>query len=251
MKRMRDILKPQEMLAYREVTDRAPNWQWSGSMWHWGREAARSMRATHAVFLQDDLDLHPDFTTVLGAMAHAVHNRAIGLIANHPYCRRAVERGDAWYLTSECLGSGYVLPLVLLDLFLQWRSTLPEHRLRTTNEDYLLTCWLNMTGRRTWHPLPSPIDHRTDLASTNPKDGYPFRRSYVRWDANAVISRDLRDKETWTTAQPPLDFGFDSTGAHPELRLGVDPGRLPTYADGAILTEHKRIETAESTGARY
>src|SRR5208283_3591736 len=135
----------------------------------------------------------------------------IGLIANHPYARRASERGDFWYLTSECLGSGYVMPLPLLRLFLDWRASIPEHRRKHTNEDFLITSWIHMTSRRCWHPIPGPIDHRRDIQSTNPSDTYPFRRSYVRWDDKAVAGRRLVDADTWLVGREPLDFGFDAS----------------------------------------
>lgn len=248
--RMREILRPTEnTVGYHEVTDRLPNWQWSQRMWMWAHAEARATGATHAVFLQDDLDLHPLFWPVLRAAVGAVHNRVISLIANHPYSRRAADRGDGWFLASECLGSGYVLPAPLLHAFLEWRSHLPTGRLRSTNEDFLITCWVNATRRRTWHPVPSLIDHRRDIASTNPRDKYPFRRSYVRWDAAAVADRDVRLVDTWRPEREPLDFGFDATSG--DVALGVDPGHPPWRQEPAILAEHARIVRDEATGIRY
>ena len=250
MNRMRAVLRPEESaVVYREITDRAANWEWSGRMWAWAAEAARAHGATYAVCLQDDLDLHPDFWHVLRAMIGAVHNRVLGLIANHPFARRAVARGDRWFLTSECLGSGYVLPIPLLDSFLRWRAAQPPWRIRRSNEDFLITCWVNATRRRTWHPVPSPIDHRRDIASTNPSDRYPFRRSYVRWDAAAVASLDLASSATWLPAQPPLDFGFVATAG--DVELGLDPVQPPHRQSRPILDEHARIVREESSGMRY
>jgi hypothetical protein len=252
MVRMRETLRAAEnTTSYREVTDRLPNWQWAERMWQWADGAAIATGASHAVFLQDDLDLHPQFWKVLRAMVGAAHNKAIALIANHPYGRRAVDRKDSWYLTSECLGSGYVLPACMLHAFVAWRAAQPIWRIRSTGEDYLITCWLNRTGRRAWHPVPSPIDHRRDIASTNPRDRYPFRRSYVRWDATAVAGRDLTSVATWQQAQPPLDLGFDATGVHAEFPLGRDPVRPPSYTEPGVLQEHDRICRAESAGIRY
>ena len=248
--RMRETLRPaNNTLRYHEVTDRLPNWQWSQRMWTWAHAETRATGATHAVLLQDDLDLHPLFWPVLRAAVGAAHNRVISLIANHPYSRRAVDRGDHWFLTSECLGSGYVLPAPLLHAFLEWRSRLPTGRLRSTNEDFLITCWVNATRRRTWHPVPSLIDHRCDIASTNPRDKYPFRRSYVRWDAAAVAHQDVRLVDTWRPEREPLDFGFDATSG--DIPLGVDPGWPPSRQDPAILAEHARIVRDESSGIRY
>ena len=250
MERMRTILKPPETaVAYREVTDKLPNWQWAERMWTWAAQAAQTHGATHSVFLQDDLDLHPDFTDVMRAMIESVHNRVIGLIPNHPYGRRAMVQGDRWFLTSECLGSGYILPTELLLAFLRWRSTQPSWRIRTTNEDFLITCWVNATRRRTWHPVPSPVDPRRDIQSTNPSDLYPFRRSYVRWDASVACGLDLTSSTTWHPARPPMDFGFDAKTA--SIALGKDPIRPPSHQDPAIFEEHARIVREESNGMRY
>lgn len=250
MERMRSSLRPGESaVAYREITDKVPNWQWSQTMWTWALQSAETHGATHVVFLQDDLDVCPDFWRTLRAMLDTAYNRVLGLIANHPFSRRSVERGDKWFLTSECLGSGYSMPTKLLRQFVDWRASLPTWRIRTTNEDFLITCWVNATRRRTWHPVPSLIDHRLDIASTNIKDHYPFRRSYVRWDAAAVVGADLTSATTWHPPQPPLDFGFDSTNGN--VALGLDPGHPPTRQDRAILDEHARIVRDESSGMRY
>jgi hypothetical protein len=247
MVQMRAVARPDTCVAYREITERMPNWQWSGLMWQWASDAAQAhSEITHAVFLQDDLMLHPEFQDVLRAVVTAVPNRLLSLMPNHPYARRSLARSDAWYLTSDCLGSGYVFPIIVLDEFLRWRSRQSASRIQSTCEDYLVTCWVNATGRRTWHTVPGLIDHRRDIETTNPSIGYTFRRSYAPWTARECVQRTLTDAASWAATKSPLDFGFDPTGAHPEFPLGMDPVRTPSYQDRVILAEHNRIERAEA-----
>jgi len=248
MKRIRPLLRSGWLLDYREITDRVPLWQWSYAMWLWAVESGGSSGATHAVFLQDDLDMHPELPGVIAAMVSEKSNRLIGLIANHPYAQRSLAIGHAWYLSSECLGSGYIFPMPLLRLFVEWRSGLSSERAQTSAEDYLITTWIHMTGRRTWHPVPAPIDTRRDIRSTNEGPAYPFQRSYARWDAAAASGRDLTARSAWVQEESPVDYGFDAGGAHADRRLGIDPG-YPPKIDADMLAEHARIERAEAAAA--
>ena len=49
-------------------------------------------------------------------------------------------------------------------------------------EDSLLGLWCTVTGRRIWNPLPTIIDHDTELPSTYGHENHAHRRPLVRWD---------------------------------------------------------------------
>lgn len=214
---------------YCEITDRAPNHVWSRKMWGWGASQA----TTHTVYLQDDLRIHDQFWPVVEAMVRAVPNRVISLISNHPLSDRALAEGHAWFRMSETLGSGYIVPTVLMGAFLEWRDHNPAHVVADTCEDFLLTRWEAATGRRSWCPIPTVIQTIDDIATTNPKISYPFRRSYITWDDPRVAGRPITDVAFWTPQQPPPDFG-PSVGNDSRLPRGP-------FANQDILDAHYRL----------
>jgi len=238
MVRMRAVLNGWAV-AYREVTERLPNADWSRLMWGWGAMQA----ATHVVFLQDDLDVAPAFWPMLSAMVRAVPHRVISLIGNHPHAERALDRGEAWWCMCEVLGSGYVIPSPLLGVFLDWRDRLGE-RARTANEDYLISSFLFATGRKAWCPVPTPIQTRPDhaIASTNPLVAmtYLFRQSYLAWDDPRAAGLPVTDPHYWRPPLQPLDFGFNVTTPEPTR---FDPHGLPIdgQLDEQLVVLHHRI----------
>jgi hypothetical protein len=189
-------------IPYREITDRMPNWQWSRLMWGWGAVQP----VTHTVYLQDDIRVHPAFWWVVAAMVRAVPNRVISLISNHPLARRAFEAGHHWLKCGETLGTGYVVPTVLMPVFLDHRDRLPQAFLESTPEDFVFTRWLCLTGRRAWHPIPAIIQTIEGIETTNPAISYPFRKSSVPWDL-LEIPRELASPEYWTPGSEPPDYG--------------------------------------------
>jgi hypothetical protein len=174
--------------TFRVFGEREPNHEWSRRMWGWGAE----QDATHFVTLQDDVLVPDNFWPALSAMVEAVPDEVIGLEVIHPFAAALAAEGHRWFTTSDCLvGVGYVMPVPLLREFLAWRaSQLKPDAIREAepgqvqeiNEDTLIMLWCLAMGRRIWHPLPTIIDHDTELASNYGNDGHQARRPAVRWD---------------------------------------------------------------------
>jgi hypothetical protein len=200
---MRDVLK-RFSGPYHEETERAPNHVWSRRMWGWGARQS----VTHTVYLQDDLVVAPRFWYVVEAMVRAVSNHVIGLISNHPMSERALAGGDRWYRMCETLGSGYIVPTDLMRRYLPWRDAIPEHEAAAQCEDFLFTKWQYLQGLQSWCPVPSVIQTRDDIQTTNPTIAYPYRQSYLTWEDPRAAGFDLSDEASWRPRRLPPDFGI-------------------------------------------
>jgi hypothetical protein len=220
-------------MPYKEITDRAPNHVWSRTMWGWGV----SQTVTHTVYLQDDLRISSNFWPVVEAMVRAVPNRIISLISNHPLSDRALAAGHTWFRMCETLGTGYIVPTVLMSAYLDWRDRLPGSQLSSLCEDFVLSRWEAETGRRSWCPIPTVIQTMDTIQTTNPSVSYPFRRSYITWEHPAVADKPLTSIDYWTPKTLPPDYG---------PTVGND-SRLPRgpFANAEILDAHHHIEQAE------
>lgn len=188
-------------MPYTEVTLRAPNWEWSRIMWEWGA----SQLATHLVFLQDDIEVAPDFWAIVRAMVTAHPTRVFSLISNHPLAKRALDSGRHFYQCGELLGTGYVMPTVLLGAFLEHRRTLTEAERRDC-EDWQTTRWLARTGRRALHPIPAPIQTLPGIETTNPAISYPYRKAAIDWRSLTTWGGDFTSREWWEGGDYP-DYG--------------------------------------------
>lgn len=169
---------------------RGRDWQddgkvaWALAQWRWSAKQA----TTHHVFLTDDLALAPRWWEVLGAMVEAAPASPIGLLSNHPRAPDLIVEGWKWYATNSWLvGPAYVLPHELLVAFLAWFEALPDgpHTVKGTkayaNDDSSINEWITVHGPgRTLHPLPTIIEHRTDLESTV-GHGDEYSRERVSW----------------------------------------------------------------------
>lgn len=229
----------------------APNWQWSGRMWL----GAVEMGADWCLFLQDDVTVCPGFTAWIRAMVHAVEgcDGAICLEVVHPAAQVVAAAGHSWFTTRDGLvGCGYLLRRDLLREFLAWR----EPRLdrvregdngRPVNEDTLLGLWHLITGRRVLHPLPTPIDHDVELASTYPgNEMHANRRPLVRWDTFAGKAPgepprappDGTDPAWWARYLWPKRDQFGAAGEIAP-HLGIFPGwTLPHLARRAFPDDY-------------
>lgn len=190
---------------YLEMTDRAPNAVWSEKMWWWAVDTG----ADWCLFLQDDVEVAPNFWPALRAMLQALGPASdIGprpvdvmcLEVAQPAAQALYDDGARWLTTSDALiGVGYVIRRKALAEFLEWRaSKLKPGALDKggLTEDTMLGIWCLVTGRRIWGPLPTIIDHDTTIASTYGNDQHTNRRPLVRWDT--VGPHDLESKATWT-----------------------------------------------------
>jgi len=201
------LLRAGTHVAYREICEKAPNWVWSRIMWGWG--AAQGV--THGVYLQDDIDLHPDFWNVVRAMVRAVPNRVLALLSNHPFAPRALAEGHHWLRCGETLGTGYIVPTALMGSFLDARDRRPG-TLRTETEDFQLTRWLVETGRRAWHPIPGILQTKPEIPTTDARHVYPCRKGYVPWTDARFEGAPLTSTDYWTPRTLPPDYGATVLG---------------------------------------
>jgi hypothetical protein len=229
MARVRPVLQ-RPGTPYYEETGKAPLHVWSRRMWGWGV----AQPVTHTLYIQDDLDLCPDFWRVVEAMVRAVPNHILALISNHPMSDRALADGHAWFRMCEVLGSAYVAPTVLMACFLDWLDRLPAGVAASNCEDFLITRWQHETGRRAWCPIPSPVqtkDH--EIRSTNAVVGYAHQRSYLDWRDRRVVGAPLTDVAYWRRRRDPPDFGPTVTN---DSRLGPGP-----FKTADVVAAHHRL----------
>lgn len=213
-----------------KIFDERAHWSvWSEALWTWGAKRG----ADHLLQLQDDVIPAPDFWPALFAMLEAVPDQIISLHGGHPAFRSLARDGHRWATSQWMAGVGYVLPSPALRAFLDWRNGQNEGFLYQTHEDDLIGAWCAATDRRVWHPLPTIIDHDTDLASTYGalgNDQHMHRRPTVTWQGYAA--HELCDPTWWAvTDDPPVvsnpftqgcwmcgnepsAIGFRETGGH-------------------------------------
>lgn len=175
---------------------RAERWQqkakvdWALEQWRWSaREGMVGTGATHHVFMTDDLNLAPGFWGLLSAMVAAHPDEPIGLLSNHPKGPQLAAQGYSGYRTNSWLvGPAYVLPHDHLVRFLAWFEALPDGRWTEPgtkayrNDDSSINEWITNGGggERCWHPLPTIIEHRSDIGSTV-GHGDQYSRERVSW----------------------------------------------------------------------
>lgn len=178
-----------------DVDYRARDWQdakveWALTQWRWA--AQHTETDGHCLFMTDDLHLAPGFLNILGAMIEAHPDTPIGLLSNHPEGpAHFLQSGFHGYRTNSWLvGPAYVLPRRCLVDFLAWFSALPDGRAPGckgyANDDSSINEWVTKVGRTTWHPIPTIIEHRADLASTV-GHGDRYSRERLSWRARRYI----------------------------------------------------------------
>lgn len=189
--------------------------------WEW----SLSTMATHHLFLTDDLHLHPEFWEVLHAMVAGRPDAIIGLLSNHPQAAALDEEGYVWYrCNSWVVGPAYLVPRAHLESFVAWYKALPDteetHGRRWFNDDSALNHWITFNGPgESWHPLPTPIEHRDDLPSTvGHGDRYSRERASWRYRRRVV---DL----------PDGGFAWESAAVEPikTLKTGIWAESLLLY----------------------
>lgn len=208
---------------------RGTEWQqskvkWALDQWH----RALDTKASHHLFMTDDLYIAPQFWNVLNAMLLAQPDKAIGLLSNHPQGPELVAKGIHWYrCNSWIVGPAYVLPRALLERFVAWFEKLPDgpHTVEGTkayrNDDSSLNEWITRHGPgESWHPLPTIVEHRRDLASvvghgdqfSHERVSWREMRAYVAgngWtDWTCAFDLDaMTNPEWWKTDAPMLGVG--------------------------------------------
>lgn len=222
------LKRPGNPTLIHDVDHRGRDWQggakldWQITQWTW----ARAQLTTHHVFLTDDLHLAPCFWRILSAMVEAHPATPIGLLANHPRAVETYDAGHHGYRTASWLvGPAYVIPHEMMAPFLGWFLAQPNDRLRgpqSWNDDnawneFIATQWRGTT----WHPLPTIVEHRGDLASTvGHGDRYSRERISWRWRR-----RIQDDGERWAWASTPWEpeEGTFAAMARPDFWAGDAP----------------------------
>ena len=215
--------------------EKAPNWEWSGRMW----KRAAEQDVSFCLFLQDDVTVCPAFTKWIDAMLDEYPRcreyGAICLEVVHPAAQVMAAAGHPWFTTCDgIVGCGYIMPHGLLEEFLAWRDARLE-ACKAINEDTLLGLWHLITGRRVLHPLPTPIDHDVELASTYAgNEKHANRRPLVRWDS-------FPGKNPGESVRAPADGTNHEYWMFPENipHLGTFPGwTLPHLARRAFPDDY-------------
>ncbi len=211
MERVRPILKRvagagrRGAVTYYEETEKAPWHVWSRKLWGWGVQQP----VTHCIYTQDDQKIADEFWDVIYAMVRAVPNRVIGLLCNHPLSKWALHDGHTWLRMCETLGAGYIIPTAMMAIFLDWYDRLPLAYRQNNCEDLILSRWLCETGRKSWHPIPTVIQAREEMPTSNPiLPSYLYRKSYIDWTDPRVADADLTSIDYWTPKTLPPDYGF-------------------------------------------
>lgn len=239
------------LVAYREFTERCPNWVWSGDMWRWAAETT----ATHCIFLQDDDLVAPNFWRALSAMLQAVPDQIVCLYNGHPGTMTLAREGARWYTTADGLvGQAYVLPRTLLEEFLLWRHyEIRALSLGNIDEDTLLDVWAVHQARRVWHPVVTLYDHDLSLASNYSNDHHEYRGPTVTWKDEDVLGFSVADMEqaSWWSGKsggeqpspPHLGRFYRNVHwlAHQSTRSGMTAERLKECDADACPVRYKRF----------
>lgn len=199
MARLRAALQPEaaSLVGYRELTDRAPNPEWSGSMFRWLAE----QDSDWSLVVQDDALVPENFWAALRAMLAALPRYAqiVGLHVCHPIAGALAREDVRIFTTSDALvGLAWAMRTEALREFVRWRARELEPGWEqptmrpgdepgrpsgppSLTEDTMIGVWALATGRRVWHPIPAIVDHDTSLESTYGNDEHEHRRPQVTW----------------------------------------------------------------------
>ena len=185
-------------VTYQEETERATNQVWPRRMWTRMLETG----ADWTLSVQDDTLPAPCFWPALTAMVqHLPPLAVLGLSATHPMGPEVARQGHRWYRTSSwVIGWAYAMRRADLAEFVAWIDARPE-LVAACNEDELINRWVSATGRYTWHPVPTIIDHDTSIDSQYSNDHHAHRRSTVTWRDYGEGS--LTDPDFWLPSGDP------------------------------------------------
>lgn len=221
-------LKTYDLKHFKLFEERESYTEWSKKLWGWGVETG----ASHLLQLQDDVIVAPNFWPAISAMVEAVPDKIIGLQGAHPVYRALSREGHRWARSHAWMvGVGYILPRVDLEELVKFRDIFDGIAHEKT-EDEFIAWFCTETGREVWHPIPTLIDHDTDLPSTYAhlgNDKHEFRRPTVTWreyGENEITRLDFWEpreetpivtspfsKRCWFCQQEPHIIGFRETGA--------------------------------------
>lgn len=183
----------------RLFTDREPNAIWSLKMWQWLYDT----NAEWCLSLQDDTEVASCFWSALDTMIQVIEPlgaEVLGLSSVHPVQAEIARQGHRWYRTaSHLVGWAYAIKREALGDFLRWRALNPD-AVRTFTEDSLLNHFVNVSGRATWHPVPTIVDHDTTIESSYGNDKHVHRRPWISW--RDFSEGSLTDPSFWRPGGP-------------------------------------------------
>jgi hypothetical protein len=197
--------------AFAVFQEKEPTASWSERLWSWFESKGD---VTHALQLQDDDRVSPNFWPALSALVQAFPDDVIALHSMHTGARTLAREGIHAYSTTDgIVGTGYVIPKSAQPAFKGWR----EHELKPgsrhqVSEDTVLAMFCMSTGRRIVSPCPTIIDHDLTIpSSAGPeRERQDFRRPAVTWEDLDLLGGELRDLESpeyWLAGGGPVNLG--------------------------------------------
>lgn len=222
MSRLESQLHP-DLLVHVE-SRKATNAEWSINMWMETLKLARLYGKKFCLFLQDDTVLASEFWEQVPRMMEAQPTQVVCLHTPHPAFLAAYQDEQTpWAISYDALvGNGYFMPTECLVQFLRWRASALRMEARLLYpEDAQIALWCMATRRPIYHPMPSPIDHDTDVPSTYGHDKSPNRRPTVRFSGAPWPDR-------WD-GKPPAVVGLVYAATFWQLRTHLMPEAVRKY----------------------
>ena len=181
---------------------------WARDLW---TEASKDDRNA-TVILNDDVEVCPDFRQVLWAMTLNDEGSGVGahlgLHTTFPELE-TFPNLPSWIRSYWYTGPAMCLtPLWARHLLRFWDSH-PE--LHDANEDMVGIYAAYEARKPYYHPIPSPVKHRTDIRSTLGYDGHAHRLTLCPWDDLRFAGLDLTDPETWRPPRLEVPWMRDAT----------------------------------------
>jgi SAM-dependent methyltransferase len=144
--------------------------QFNEYRWEW---AIGCTQDSHAVFLDDDVEVCPNFREAVAKVIAAKPGEVIGLHAIHPQCALAGRAGEQWVTSDDATyGPAMIIPIPVLREFLEWRRAAlkPEEVARggpqgNVGSDVLVGLFCMESGRKVWHPVPTLTDQDASIPS--------------------------------------------------------------------------------------
>jgi hypothetical protein len=185
------VMDPPGPQFYREFTEKESNKIWPRKMWNW----MISTGADWCLSVQDDTLHAPYFWKALRAMlTYVPENQVLGLSSVHPMAGEMARQGRRWYRTrSWLIGWAYAMRRGDLQEFVAWSDARPK-LVAERNEDDLINMWVHDSGRSTYHPVPTIVDHDTSIESQYKNDEHSHRRSTSTWrdfEEGSLCSEDF------------------------------------------------------------
>lgn len=200
---------------------RGTEWQVSKVEWFLTQlRWAADQKTSHAFFMTDDLHIAPRFWEIATRMVEHVPDRPIGFLSNAPRGPELVAKGAHWYRSNSwAVGPCMLFPTPMVREFLRYYEALSFEQQAYANDDSSWNSWITEHGPgETYHPLPTIIEHRADLASTV-GHGDQYSRERVSWREMRVFKDGwqswgcafdvdaLCSAEWWQTEAPMLAVG--------------------------------------------